>query len=199
MHPMPITGEVQMQLHCDSAQTMFPWPSHTSPRRARPRHLRPTSTPSREQLLLFPPSVMRRVSVRRRTTYRFIGIRGLPVVRTVVDTVPVVRPTSADDAGLPDWNRWTPPRHARTFDTLRYEDDLDIRRFVATHEDGASLGEIAEHIGWSKQGVMEVERRGLRKLVALAMKHEWAAEWMATVLGLELEDLREALNRRSAC
>lgn len=200
-------------------QTVFPW--YALPEDARPSALsmgfpeddapteppielaededaaiEPEDEPDPRQINLFAPSIMRRQTLRRRRSFRYVDIRGEVQSRHLLDEVPIVRPTSADDAGLPDWHRWTPPRHASAFDALPYLEDFDTRTFVREHPEGASLGEIAEHIGWSKQGVMEVERRAMRKLVALAMVDDEAAEWMATILGLELEEIAECLTKR---
>lgn len=167
---------------------------------ARPKCLRPHPTGAElswSQLDLWPPSVMRRVSLRRRTAYRMVDFRtGALVTHTVVDLVPVVRPTSADDSDTPR-RKWTPPRHRRDFDALPYSEDLETRLFVAEHPDGASLEEIADVIGWTKQGVMEVERKAFAKLIRLARQHWWAAEWMSAVLGVDADDIEEMLCAKS--
>jgi hypothetical protein len=135
------------------------------------------------QLALFPPSIMRRQTVRTRRAFRYVDVRGTVVTRWAVESVPCVVPTRADDAGLPDVGRWTPPRHARTFDTTRFADDLTLRMFVREHPEGASLQEVADQIGWTKQGVMEVERRALGKIAKLALEDEAVLTWMVDLLG----------------
>jgi hypothetical protein len=183
-----------MQLRCEHIPIGDP-----TRRAVRPRHLRLVRSPWGEQLYLFPPSVMRRQSVRRRSVYRYIDIRGTVITRATLETVPCVVPTSADDAGLPNWRRWTPPRHAKSFDALPYAEDMTVRMFVRDHPEGAAMSEVAEAIGWSKQGVMEVERRAIKKLIVLATKYEWAAEWMADNLGIDMDDLERLIQRRGQC
>jgi hypothetical protein len=147
------------------------------------------------QLDLFPPSVTRKLTVRRRRQFRFFDVRGEVRVRFMVESVPCAIPTSADDKGLPDFKRWTPPRHARSFDALAYQDDMSTRMFVRDHPEGASLQEVADAIGWSKQGVMEVERRALRKLIEQARDDEATLVWMADNLGIDADEVAAMLER----
>ncbi len=139
--------------------------------------------PRAHQLVLFPPSVMRRQTIRTRRAFRFVDVRGAQHTRWLVESVPCVITTAADDKDLPAAGRWTPPRHSPTFDTTRFADDLALRMFVKAHPEGASLQEVADQIGWTKQGVMEVERRALGKLAKLALEDESVLSWMADVLG----------------
>lgn len=149
------------------------------------------------QLDLFPVSVTARVTVRRRRVFRYIDLRGELRTKIVVESLPCAIPTTADDRGLPPEGRWTPPRHARSFDVLPYEDDMAVRAFVRDHPEGATLQEIADEIGWTRQGVLEVERRALAKLVKLATRDADAREWMAAHMGVELEEIERLIGRRS--
>lgn len=162
------------------------------------RHARVPSPPlfaSSVQLTLFAPSVLRRVVLRRRRSFVFMSIRGEIERRYMTEAVPCAIPTSADDAGLVPEGRWTPPRHSRDFDRLSYQDDFAVRMFVRDHQEGASLEEIADEIGFTKQGVNEVLIRAVRKLVERAKVDADTREWMAGILGTDVEDIE----RRLAC
>lgn len=71
----------------------------------------------------------------------------------------------------------TPPRAPKTPartgprpppDAVRYLEDLDVRRFVLAHPDGASHAEIAEHLGIPETTVRELERRALERFARRA-------------------------------
>lgn len=51
------------------------------------------------------------------------------------------------------------------YEHLRYADDLDAQRFVASHPDGATRDEVGVALGLTREGVREIEKRAAQKLV----------------------------------
>lgn len=182
----------------DTIGMVQPWLPGVEPgdriRRARGYRPAPATATGVDQLVMFPPSIMRRTVLRRRRCFAWMSLDGARV-RWVTESVPCELPTSADDRGLPDVGRWTPPRHSRDFDRLPYAEDFAARLFVRDHPEGATLQQIADEIGWTKQGVNEVLLRATRKLVALARVDRIARRWMADVLDVDIEEIERLLCR----
>lgn len=183
----------------DIAASVQPWlPFVDSARRLirAARQPRPARAELAPHPALFPASIMRRVIVRRRRAFAFVSLdTGRVRIEHVVESIPCELPTSADDRGLPPEGRWTPPRQTRDFDRLPYREDFAVRMFVRDNPEGASLQEIADEIGFTKQGVNEVLTRAVRKLIAQARIDYRTRRWMAEVLDIEIEEIEVMLCR----
>lgn len=144
------------------------------------------------QLMLYPPSVMRRQA---RQTCRIIRyVQAGSLVRKVLTETIETRTHAGDDK--PGGRQWAERAVHRELDTAPYLDDLRVRRFVLDHPDGASLDEIAVAMNLSKEGVAGCERRALRKILQHALDDEPTFQWCVVYLGLTEDFCLRFIERR---
>jgi len=83
------------------------------------------------------------------------------------DSLSVVSDSQQADEGLLADYLQAPRRRRVRVDRTPYEEDPECQRFVSSHPGGATLGEIAEYMGVTRERVRQIEFGALEKLARL--------------------------------